>query len=129
MVIDREHELLLEKWGRWMRRSRDNIGYPRRSVEGRLKDDGGWLPHGTSSMVPEAMYMPAEVEMVEKAVLTIQKLTRGTQYVNVIKQEYIYSYSSQRANADKQKMTLRRYKECLERAREMVALQIHQMVA
>jgi hypothetical protein len=129
MAIDREYEHQLEQWGKWMRRNRATAGYPHRSVEGRLLDDGVFLPRDTRSMVPEALYCPPEVEAVEHAVLRILQFKRGKLYQLVLVQEYVYPYGVQAANADKLKMSVNRYKTVLSYAKEMVVIQLDLLAA
>ena len=68
---DRWHDRVksaLVAWGEWSRRDGGELGYASRSVEGRMMDDGGWLPRGTRTEDRRVEAMSEDVQIVEQIV-------------------------------------------------------------
>lgn len=67
-----EAESRLIGWGRWTRRNADGAaGYPRRTVEARLRDEGGVLISGTGKRVPP---VDSAAEQIERLVVRLGDL-------------------------------------------------------
>ncbi len=70
MKISDYVEKRLIAWGQWYAKMGDmGLGYPHRSVEGRLKDEGGVLPRGFGSRIP----ICDEAEEIEALVVELHR--------------------------------------------------------
>lgn len=118
-----EIDEMLESWGRWHVKA-TGFGYPDRSVEGRLMDDGGILPASTRGCVP-LIYMPQDVEWVERAVIAVRQMPFGEPYVQALWRRYIFPLPTERQNAQALRVSERRYRELIARGRELVAVHLH----
>lgn len=62
-------EARLIGWGIWSRRNLDGAaGYPRRTVEARLRDEGGVLISGTGTRIPP---VDSDAEQIERIVIRL----------------------------------------------------------
>jgi len=78
-------EKRLTQWADWYGRLCDfGLGYPRRSVEGRLRDDGGVLIAGTGLKLP-----PTNTEAEEVETLLVELGQMYPDRANAVKTEYL----------------------------------------
>ena len=76
----------LYQWAKWSRQNGDNLGYPTPTAEARVKKLG--LQGATTQMTAsrtEKIYMPSEIECIEKAILKL----KNSDYQDVIKAKYL----------------------------------------
>ena len=78
-------EKRLEQWGAWARQHTSaGLGYPKRSIEGRLKEDGGVLP---STNTRGSLLAHEEAEEIERLVIELSQYFY--EQAEVVKVEYL----------------------------------------
>lgn len=105
-----EHRL--QEWANWYARSLDNgLGYPKRSVEGRLLDEGGFL--SKSSGYKRELTHPAAEEI---EVLIREMSSYNKDLAQAIRIEYI-KYNTQACKAKSLSVSLTQFKLYLKMAK------------
>ncbi len=82
--MDKYVEYRLEIWGDWSKRDHHMLGYPQKTIEWRLINEGGVLIKGTGPKYPPTNFMAEEVEYHIK-----QMRVDKAEYANAVCDKYL----------------------------------------
>lgn len=108
-VDDRLHE-----WARWAVRMQSNLGYPTRSVEGRLMEEGA-AAASKGSGPPPMVECPPHIDNVERAVAGMPEHLRVT-----VKAKYM-ELGTDKQKAKALRLTERTYRGRIDQAHHWIA--------
>ena len=83
-IASKYTERRLQQWAEWYGRCNFGLGYPPRSVEGRLRDEGGVLSKGYGLKLP-----PSNPDAEEVEAILVELNSRSTQQANAVKFDYL----------------------------------------
>lgn len=106
----------LDEWANWYLQYGDfGLGYPRRSIEGRLMDEGGVLIKSTAS---RDLLCNAEAEEIEKMVLELNQ--QNSRLAKVLRENY-FGFGTCKSKAERLAMSYSSFKTHLDMAKQWLA--------